>query len=192
VIRPAGGRAGRARGVAVDGAQRFESRRRPRPGSRRIQPGSVHRRQSPGRARRPVGRQSEHRGELSHDVLDSAATCSQEAARELLPLQAARSGPAQADSRARPLRRRAPMIPRPARVRMRSRKPWVRARRRLFGWKVRFTSGLHRRRAGSQNRRPPRRAKTHACDLGPSADRPTVRAEIPQGQTGPSQREEAV
>lgn len=32
---------------------------------------------------------------------------------------------------------------RPARVRMRSRKPWVFARRRLFGWKVRLlTSGL--------------------------------------------------
>jgi hypothetical protein len=27
---------------------------------------------------------------------------------------------------------------RPARVRMRVRKPWVRARRRLLGWKVRF------------------------------------------------------
>lgn len=27
---------------------------------------------------------------------------------------------------------------RPARVRMRSRKPWVLARRRLFGWKVRL------------------------------------------------------
>jgi hypothetical protein len=35
---------------------------------------------------------------------------------------------------------------RPARVRIRSRKPCVLARRRLFGWKVRFTSGLHRRR----------------------------------------------
>jgi hypothetical protein len=34
------------------------------------------------------------------------------------------------------------MMARPARVRMRSRKPWVLARRRLFGWKVRFTSGL--------------------------------------------------
>jgi hypothetical protein len=34
----------------------------------------------------------------------------------------------------RPLRRRAEMMARPARVRMRSRKPWVFARRRLFGW----------------------------------------------------------
>jgi hypothetical protein len=30
------------------------------------------------------------------------------------------------------------MIARPARVRMRSRNPWVRERRRLFGWKVRL------------------------------------------------------
>jgi len=30
------------------------------------------------------------------------------------------------------------MIARPARVRMRKRNPWVRARRRLFGWKVRL------------------------------------------------------
>lgn len=35
---------------------------------------------------------------------------------------------------ARPLRRRAARMARPARVRIRSRKPWVFARRRLFGW----------------------------------------------------------
>jgi len=39
----------------------------------------------------------------------------------------------QAESSRRPLRRRAPMIARPARVRIRSRKPCVLARRRLFG-----------------------------------------------------------
>jgi hypothetical protein len=38
----------------------------------------------------------------------------------------------------RPLRRRAARIARPARVRMRRRNPWVFARRRLFGWKVRL------------------------------------------------------
>lgn len=48
----------------------------------------------------------------------------------------------QAARRARPLVRRVEMMARPARVRMRSRKPWVFARRRLFGWKVRLlTSG---------------------------------------------------
>src|SRR5947209_753466 len=42
----------------------------------------------------------------------------------------------QAVSRERPLRRRAAMIARPARVRIRNRKPCLRARRRLFGWNV--------------------------------------------------------
>lgn len=42
----------------------------------------------------------------------------------------------QAESSERPLRRRAPRIARPARVRMRSRKPCTFARRRLLGWKV--------------------------------------------------------
>ena len=45
----------------------------------------------------------------------------------------------QADSLARPRRRRLRTISRPARVRMRARKPCLRARRRLLGWKVRFT-----------------------------------------------------
>jgi hypothetical protein len=44
----------------------------------------------------------------------------------------------QAESCSRPLRRRAAMIARPARVRIRNRKPWVLALRRLFGWKVRL------------------------------------------------------
>ena len=43
-----------------------------------------------------------------------------------------------ADRRSRPLARRAERMARPARVRMRSRKPWVLARRRLLGWKVRL------------------------------------------------------
>lgn len=41
-----------------------------------------------------------------------------------------------ADSSVRPLRRRAARMPRPARVRMRSRNPCTLARRRLFGWNV--------------------------------------------------------
>ena len=51
--------------------------------------------------------------------------------------RAARPVP-QAESSERPLRRRAARMARPARVRMRRRKPWVLARRRLFGWKVRL------------------------------------------------------
>jgi hypothetical protein len=45
---------------------------------------------------------------------------------------------AQAASRERPLRRRPARIARPARVRIRRRKPCVLCRRRLFGWKVRL------------------------------------------------------
>ena len=58
--------------------------------------------------------------------------------------QCGKVGPAaaridQALSRCRPLRRRAFTIARPARVDMRWRKPWRRARLRLWGWYVRFT-----------------------------------------------------
>jgi hypothetical protein len=57
-----------------------------------------------------------------------------------------RSATAQADSLARPLRRRFAKMARPARVRMRRRKPCLRARRRLLGWYVRLlTSGSSRR-----------------------------------------------
>ena len=44
----------------------------------------------------------------------------------------------QAVSERRPLRRRPDTMARPARVRIRSRKPCTLARRRLFGWKVRL------------------------------------------------------
>ena len=53
---------------------------------------------------------------------------------------------AQAASFARPLRRRVARIERPARVRIRSRKPCFLLRRRLFGWYVRLlTDVLHAR-----------------------------------------------
>ena len=56
---------------------------------------------------------------------------------------AAGSTRGQAESLERPLWRRAARIARPARVRMRRRKPWVLARRRLLGWNVRLlTRGL--------------------------------------------------
>jgi hypothetical protein len=61
--------------------------------------------------------------------------------------------PHQADSRARPLRRRAEIMLRPARVRIRRRKPWVRLRRRLLGWNVRLLTGkLPNLRSGQQFR----------------------------------------
>jgi hypothetical protein len=50
-------------------------------------------------------------------------------------------GDLQADNRLRPFSRRALMMDRPARVRIRARKPCLRARRRVLGWKVRFTAG---------------------------------------------------
>ncbi len=45
---------------------------------------------------------------------------------------------AQALKRTRPLARRALITARPERVRIRSRKPWVRLRFNILGWKVRF------------------------------------------------------
>lgn len=55
------------------------------------------------------------------------------------PAAGRQHGRSQAESFARPLRRRAARMERPERVRIRERKPWLRARRRLLGWKVRFT-----------------------------------------------------
>ena len=61
----------------------------------------------------------------------------------------------QAARRARPLRRRDERIDRPARVRMRSRKPWVLARRRLLGWNVRFDTGTPRMTGRARRGWPP-------------------------------------
>jgi len=60
---------------------------------------------------------------------------------------------AQADSFSRPLRRRFARMARPARVRMRRRKPCLRARRRLLGWYVRLLTGGSSRRGWSHLRR---------------------------------------
>ena len=71
----------------------------------------------------------------------------------------------QAESFARPLLRRLARIARPARVRMRSRKPCVLARRRLFGWKVRLLTWGSRDDAGKtkgdhDDRSSPRHGQT--------------------------------
>src|SRR5690606_2993921 len=112
----------------------------------------------------------------------------------------------QGDRRARPLLRRDARIARPARVRIRSRKPWVFARRRLLGWKVRLLTRGLQKRSGSAGCRPgchraptssSRYARVHRrpitlCDLCPSEaggsshrqpDLVTVRAAAPFGQT---------
>src|SRR3954466_8985749 len=59
----------------------------------------------------------------------------------------------QAESSERPLARRAARIARPARVRMRRRKPCTLARRRLFGWKVRLLMDVLRGRRWACRRR---------------------------------------
>src|SRR6476646_4344044 len=64
---------------------------------------------------------------------------------------------AHTESFLRPLRRRAEITARPDRVRIRTRKPCVRLRRRLLGWYVRFIKRGHPRGAGriSQAKAPP-------------------------------------
>lgn len=109
----------------------------------------------------------------------------------------------QAESFERPLERRAAMIARPARVRIRRRKPWVLARRRLLGWNVRLlTRGLPDRRAcgarhayahrlsvvsspdGRRSTGPTRTARRgQAAATVARDDRVTVRAWPARGQT---------
>jgi hypothetical protein len=158
-------RYGRAPSGEACGGPRFARPRHQRRVRRRSLPGvpQLHRLLEAHGPRAVDDRRGRHGGPCRGTPW-SSATCSGEAARELLPCEAVRSGRFQADSRARPLRRRAPMMARPARVRMRNRKPWVLARRRLFGWKVRFTSGLQRSTAGhmGRGRRPPEHADGRA------------------------------
>jgi hypothetical protein len=97
----------------------------------------------------------------------------------------------------RPLRRREDRMERPARVRMRRRKPCTLCRRRLFGWYVRLLTSFS---FGGVQGRPPRWDQQCAFRLAPPThgasepsvdmrhrstpgDRPTVRAALRQGQT---------
>jgi hypothetical protein len=104
-------------------------------------------------ARGSVGVRRVRGGEVYDEPRTSRAETTSHGGGELVPMGEPRAGrqhrrgPAQAESRSRPLRRRPATMARPARVRIRSRKPCVRARRRLFGWKVRLpllTSQLSR------------------------------------------------
>lgn len=99
----------------------------------------------------------------------------------------------QAESSSRPLRRRAARIARPARVRMRSRKPCVFARRRLFGWNVRLlTWGLQDvscgiyPRFGRQLTRRCHRWTSEPCHRGPGPGHPHGRSTVksPHGTAG--------
>lgn len=99
------------------------------------------------------------------------------------------SGRPQAESLVRPLLRRLATIDRPARVRIRRRKPWVFARRRVLGWNVRLlTLGspylLRSRGRPCHPRHPqswgwpggsavignPRHPRSWACENGRQAD----------------------
>jgi hypothetical protein len=81
------------------------------------------------------------------------------------------------------LRRRAARMARPALVRMRSRKPCVLARRRLFGWNVRLLTGDSR--SGAFIAMPgPARGRASARQNRPGKLGPfTVRAAVTTGQT---------
>lgn len=71
--------------------------------------------------------------------------------------------PNQAVSLARPLPRRADTMARPARVRIRRRKPWTRARRRLFGWNVRLPLATVNTPLGGGHRLMPEACSVKRC-----------------------------
>jgi hypothetical protein len=112
-----------------------------------------------GRAYRPADRKSHSRGLL----LEPGVVTNQQVAHQTgAPRTGSRAhgqrklsaaahpglrGKDQALNWSRPLRRRAARTARPARVRIRSRKPWVFARRRLFGWNVRLLTGTPGKRS---------------------------------------------
>ena len=80
--------------------------------------------------------------QVTHDGRTASARAGAHGQRELrAAAHPVRGRQDQALSRARPLCLRAARTARPARVRMRSRKPCVLARRRLFGWNVRLLTG---------------------------------------------------
>ncbi len=97
----------------------------------------------------------------------------------------------QAARRARPLRRRAERIERPARVRIRSRKPWVLARRRLLGWNVRLDTRGSEGWLGRQGGGGPRWAGTQiGSDSATRHARSALQYNVGQGvgQTGEAPR----
>jgi len=80
--------------------------------------------------------------QVAHHARPSRTSSGTNGERELRAVAHPRLGRQdQALSFSRPLCRRAARTARPARVRMRSRKPCVLARRRLFGWNVRLLTG---------------------------------------------------
>lgn len=76
----------------------------------------------------------------------------------------------QAESSSRPLRRRADRMARPARVRIRRRKPWTFARRRLFGWKVRLLNVISKVRNAGLLAQPVVTGQHRVVELRPAAN----------------------
>ena len=118
-------------------------------------------------ARRPERRVRRNSSELLIRVCWGSTT---PPAQPWLPARLARlASLIQTASCSRPLRRRAASTARPARVRMRSRKPWTFARRRLFGWNVRLLTGTPETRCGVRGGHTVRRAVRSWPDLGQAA-----------------------
>jgi len=140
--------------------------RRPRPYSPR-NPHGLARRSRAGRAGdpRPVAAPRDARPAVSARTPSASASVRLREARAItvapasLRRRQARAG--QTLTRARPLRRRAARIARPARVRMRSRNPCVFARWRLFGWNVRLLTGTPGQQGEVDAATGPRRRAVH-------------------------------
>ena len=151
--------------------------------------------------------------DMEHDSGRTDSTAATGGLREVAarahPVGGRQHGGGQAARRLRPLRRRADRIERPARVRIRNRNPWVLARRRVFGWKVRLLTGnapetqveaaAHRPAQTVGLRTPPDAGEGRQGGCAgmrqcpkiaqqPHCGRPTVRSRSTRGQTVPCQR----
>jgi hypothetical protein len=142
--RPAAHRPAPGPGAAAAGSPCSGPRPNRQPGRRPVRSAPAASRPPPGRgAPRAIdARRAVHPGRMRQSPRSGASGAGRGAS------TTAGRGRAQADSSLRPLRRRAARIARPARVCIRTRKPCVLARRRLFGWNVRLlTRELQNRRA---------------------------------------------
>jgi hypothetical protein len=154
--------------------------RLPRPYSPRI-PHGLARRSRAGRAGdpRPAAARRGARPAVSARTPSASASVRLREARAITVAPAglhrwqARAG--QTLTRARPLRRRAARIARPARVRMRSRNPCVFARWRLFGWNVRLLTGTPGQQGEVDAATGPRRAGYAHAGARPGGSRTNER-----------------
>ena len=82
----------------------------------------------------------------------------------------------------RPLRRRADRIARPARVRIRRRKPCTLCRRRLFGWYVRLLTNISTQLLGRVHHRVARRRTSPESRAAPGAAAGTTGTACPRNR----------